>query len=58
MLFSGRRKKLIGSSQNDLYDHCLQFYGQPPLDNISLTEFETLAVERLKCESFAWDRCF
>ncbi|KAG1927144.1 DNA primase large subunit [Pimephales promelas] len=48
MLFSGRRKKLIGSSQNDLYDHCLQFYGQPPLDNISLTEFETLAVERLK----------
>uniref|UniRef100_A0A673FP59 DNA primase large subunit n=1 Tax=Sinocyclocheilus rhinocerous TaxID=307959 RepID=A0A673FP59_9TELE len=48
MLFSGRSKKLIGSSQNDLYDHCLQFYGQPPLENISLTEFETFAVERLK----------
>uniref|UniRef100_A0A672MVA5 DNA primase large subunit n=1 Tax=Sinocyclocheilus grahami TaxID=75366 RepID=A0A672MVA5_SINGR len=48
MQFSGRRKKLIGSSQNDLYDHCLQFYGQPPLENISLTEFETFAVERLK----------
>ncbi|XP_077093246.1 DNA primase large subunit isoform X2 [Siphateles boraxobius] len=48
MQFPGRRKKVIGSSQNDLYDHCLQFYGQPPLDNISLTEFETLAVERLK----------
>ncbi|XDV50247.1 hypothetical protein PO909_019331 [Leuciscus waleckii] len=47
MQFPGRRKK-IGSSQNDLYDHCLQFYGQPPLDNISLAEFETLAVERLK----------
>ncbi|XP_073729330.1 DNA primase large subunit isoform X1 [Misgurnus anguillicaudatus] len=49
MLFSGnRRKKAIGASQNDLYDHCLQFYGQPPLENISLTEFETFAVERLK----------
>lgn len=57
MQFSGRRKKLIGSSQNDLYDHCLQFYGQPPLDNISLTEFENFAVERLKCESSAWTRC-
>lgn len=55
MQFSGRRKKLIGSSQNELYDHCLQFYGQPPLDNISLTEFETFAVERLKCESSACD---
>ncbi|KAI2657784.1 DNA primase large subunit [Labeo rohita] len=48
MQFLGRRKKLIDSSQNDLYDHCLQFYGQPPLENISLTEFETFAVERLK----------
>ncbi|XP_005156868.2 DNA primase large subunit isoform X1 [Danio rerio] len=48
MQFSGRRKKLISSSQSDLYDHCLQFYGQPPLDNISLIEFETFAVERLK----------
>ncbi|XP_052469082.1 DNA primase large subunit isoform X2 [Carassius gibelio] len=48
MQFPGRRKKLIGSSQNDLYDHCLQFYGQPPLENISLAEFETFAVERLK----------
>uniref|UniRef100_A0A673BL10 DNA primase large subunit n=1 Tax=Sphaeramia orbicularis TaxID=375764 RepID=A0A673BL10_9TELE len=26
----------------------MQFYGQPPLENISLTEFETFAVERLK----------
>ncbi len=51
MQFPVRRKKLIGSFQNDLYDQCLQFYGQPPLENISLTEFETLAVERLKCES-------
>uniref|UniRef100_A0A671QC09 DNA primase large subunit n=1 Tax=Sinocyclocheilus anshuiensis TaxID=1608454 RepID=A0A671QC09_9TELE len=48
MQFSGRRKKLIGNFQNDLYDQCLQFYGQPPLENISLTEFETFAVERLK----------
>lgn len=52
MLFSGsRRKKVIGSSHSDLYDHCLQFYAQPPLENISLTEFETFAVERLKCKS-------
>ncbi|XP_056327439.1 DNA primase large subunit [Danio aesculapii] len=48
MQFSGRKKKQISSSQSDLYDHCLQFYGQPPLDNISLIEFETFAVERLK----------
>ncbi|TRZ03656.1 hypothetical protein DNTS_008357, partial [Danionella cerebrum] len=46
--FSGRKKKLVSSCQNDLYDHCLQFYSQPPLENISLNEFETFAVERLK----------
>uniref|UniRef100_A0A672SR05 DNA primase large subunit n=1 Tax=Sinocyclocheilus grahami TaxID=75366 RepID=A0A672SR05_SINGR len=48
MQFLGRRKKLIGNFQNDLYDQCLQFYGQPPLENISLSEFESFAVERLK----------
>ncbi|KAM4607039.1 DNA primase large subunit [Polymixia lowei] len=48
MQFSSRRRKLIANPQTELYGHCLQFYGQPPLENISLTEFETFAVERLK----------
>uniref|UniRef100_A0A7N8XZX8 DNA primase large subunit n=1 Tax=Mastacembelus armatus TaxID=205130 RepID=A0A7N8XZX8_9TELE len=49
MLFSGgRRKKHIANPQTDLYAHALQFYGQPPLENISLSEFETFAVDRLK----------
>lgn len=48
MQFSGRRKKLISGHQTALYEHSLQFYGQPPLENISLTEFEAFAVERLK----------
>uniref|UniRef100_A0A8B9LKW1 DNA primase large subunit n=1 Tax=Astyanax mexicanus TaxID=7994 RepID=A0A8B9LKW1_ASTMX len=48
MQFSGRRRKLAVHSQNDLYSHCLQLYVQPPLENISLSEFETFAVERLK----------
>ncbi|KAM3863061.1 DNA primase large subunit [Diretmus argenteus] len=48
MQFSSRRRKLIASHQTELYGHCLQFYGQPPLENISLSEFETFAVERLK----------
>ncbi|XP_020488455.2 DNA primase large subunit [Labrus bergylta] len=47
MEFSGRRRKIIANSQAE-YEHVLQFYGQPPLENISLTEFETFAVERLK----------
>uniref|UniRef100_A0A3B4A007 DNA primase large subunit n=1 Tax=Periophthalmus magnuspinnatus TaxID=409849 RepID=A0A3B4A007_9GOBI len=49
MQFPGRRRKLnTNSVQGELYEHLLQFYGQPPIENISLTEFETLAVERLK----------
>ncbi|KAM6956332.1 DNA primase large subunit [Aplochiton taeniatus] len=43
-----RKKRFIANPQMELYGHCLQFYGQPPLENISLTEFETFAVERLK----------
>lgn len=50
MQFSGRRKKVNLSSQSELYGHAVQFYAQPPLENISLNEFETFAVERLKCE--------
>ncbi|KAK5853904.1 hypothetical protein PBY51_015021 [Eleginops maclovinus] len=48
MQFSSRRKKFTTNSQAELYGEPLQFYGQPPLENISLTEFETFAVERLK----------
>ncbi|KAM8852280.1 DNA primase large subunit isoform 1-T3 [Synchiropus picturatus] len=48
MLFSGRRKKLGNSEQTELYGQALQFYGQPPIENISLTEFEAFAVDRLK----------
>lgn len=51
MLFSGRRRKVNLSSQSELYGHAVQFYAQPPLENISLNEFETFAVERLKCEA-------
>lgn len=51
MQFSGRRRKLNTNSQVELYGQNLQFYGQPPLENISLSEFETFAVERLKCET-------
>eukprot|EP00064_Thunnus_orientalis_P010692 superscaffoldBa00001476_g10718 len=48
MQFISRRKKLNTNPQTELYGHPLQFYGQPPLENISLSEFETFAVERLK----------
>ncbi|KAJ8386337.1 hypothetical protein AAFF_G00174340 [Aldrovandia affinis] len=46
MQFS-RRKKVISSSLTE-YGHSLQLYSQPPIENISLSEFETFAVERLK----------
>ncbi|XP_061141811.1 DNA primase large subunit [Syngnathus typhle] len=48
MQFPSRRKKFVINPQEELYGLPLQFYGQPPLENISLTEFETFAVERLK----------
>ncbi|XP_047668897.1 DNA primase large subunit isoform X2 [Tachysurus fulvidraco] len=48
MQFSGRKKKVTLNQQNELYGHCLQFYCQPPLENISLNEFEGFAVDRLK----------
>ncbi|MBN3270993.1 PRI2 primase, partial [Polyodon spathula] len=52
MQFSrGRRQKVVhltGDRQADLYPQSLQFYGQPPTENISLSEFETFAVDRLK----------
>uniref|UniRef100_A0AAQ5ZZH6 DNA primase large subunit n=1 Tax=Amphiprion ocellaris TaxID=80972 RepID=A0AAQ5ZZH6_AMPOC len=48
MQFMSRQKKLLPNSHTELYGQCLQFYGQPPLENIALSEFETFAVERLK----------
>uniref|UniRef100_A0A8C7WMY9 DNA primase large subunit n=1 Tax=Oryzias sinensis TaxID=183150 RepID=A0A8C7WMY9_9TELE len=43
-----RHRKLGTNPQSELYVQPLQFYGEPPLENISLAEFETFAVERLK----------
>ncbi|KAA8583893.1 DNA primase large subunit [Etheostoma spectabile] len=48
MQFPSRKKKYNTNSQTELYLHPLQFYGQPPLENISLSEFEAFAVDRLK----------
>nr|XP_015218762.1 PREDICTED: DNA primase large subunit isoform X2 [Lepisosteus oculatus] len=49
MEFSRKKhKKVTGDYQAELYGHCLQFYSQPPLENIPLSEFETFAIERLK----------
>ncbi|KAM9726242.1 DNA primase large subunit [Menidia menidia] len=48
MQFGGRKSKVLINPKADLYRQPLQFYGEPPLENISLSEFETLAVERLK----------
>ena len=52
MQFTGRQRRAIANPKTELYGHCLQFYGQPPLENISLTEFETFAVERLKRKTY------
>lgn len=51
MDFNIKRKstKVISSgSLMETYVHDLQFYQIPPVENISLQEFETLAIERLK----------
>lgn len=48
MQFVGRRKKVDPNPTTELYAQPLQFYGQPPLENISLSEFESFAVDRLK----------
>ncbi|XP_053142473.1 DNA primase large subunit isoform X1 [Hemicordylus capensis] len=46
---SNRRKlaRLVGDGQEQ-YPHSLQFYLQPPTESISLAEFESLAVDRLR----------
>ena len=43
-----RTIKLEPGQNLDRYPHSLQFYSVPPTDNISLQEFEDLAIERLK----------
>ncbi|XP_044147587.1 DNA primase large subunit isoform X1 [Bufo gargarizans] len=40
--------KLTGERKGDHYPFSLQFYQLPPTENISLSEFETFAIERLK----------
>ncbi|XP_072026897.1 DNA primase large subunit-like [Amphiura filiformis] len=57
MQFGGERKRqrrknvrLTGSRRENanLYPHRLQFYRIPPIDNITLNEFEDFAINRLK----------
>lgn len=46
-----RRKKIIKREIGglaELYPHDLQFYKVPPIGNLSLSEFEQLAMDRLK----------
>ncbi|XP_011857467.1 PREDICTED: DNA primase large subunit isoform X2 [Mandrillus leucophaeus] len=43
-----RTPRLAGDQRNASYPHCLQFYLQPPSENISLIEFENLAIDRVK----------
>ncbi|XP_077345637.1 DNA primase large subunit-like isoform X1 [Lithobates pipiens] len=40
--------RLTGERKSEHYPFSLQFYQVPPTENISLSEFETFAVERLK----------
>ncbi|KAM4599238.1 DNA primase large subunit isoform 1-T1 [Fundulus diaphanus] len=48
MQFASRKKRLVSNLKTELYAEPLQFYGQPPLENISLSEFEAFAVDRLR----------
>ncbi|XP_045150778.1 DNA primase large subunit [Echinops telfairi] len=50
MQFSERRMKLrlLGDQRSATYPHSLQFYLEPPSENISLIEFESLAIDRVK----------
>lgn len=54
MLFSGEKRRklrlLAGDQRSACYPHSLQFYLEPPSENVSLTEFENLAIDRVKCE--------
>ncbi|XP_054023976.1 DNA primase large subunit [Dryobates pubescens] len=48
MEFSSGRVRLKTGDRPQLYPHSLQFYLEPPTENISLVEFESLAIDRLK----------
>ncbi|XP_062427081.1 DNA primase large subunit isoform X2 [Rhea pennata] len=52
MEFSSSRARLrharLAGDRRELYPHSLQFYQDPPTENISLVEFESFAVDRLK----------
>lgn len=41
-------KAVVAGSLAETYPHDLQMYRVPPIGNISLSEFESLAIERLK----------
>ncbi|XP_071835886.1 DNA primase large subunit-like isoform X2 [Apostichopus japonicus] len=43
-----RQKRLSNDERNVEYNHRLQFYHTPPIENITLHEFEEMAVTRLK----------
>ncbi|XP_058162908.1 DNA primase large subunit isoform X2 [Dasypus novemcinctus] len=43
-----RKLRLAGDQRSACYPHSLQFYLQPPSENISLIEFENLAIDRVK----------
>lgn len=40
--------RVTGKREKNRYPHRLQWYNEPPIDNISLEEFEEFAIERLK----------
>lgn len=52
MDFTGVRRrrplKVISDALNDVYPHDLQLYQTPPSNEVTLSEFEDLAVERLQ----------
>lgn len=39
---------MAGDQRSACYPHSLQFYLQPPTENVSLMEFENLAIDRVK----------
>lgn len=52
---TGTRECLTGAKDSVLYPHNLQFYKFPPTNEISLEEFEDLALERLKGKIYICD---
>ena len=42
------KTRLMNDERNTEYSHRLQFYNIPPTQNISLSEFEEMAISRLK----------